>query len=252
MRSITSLFFSLLIGTASLDVNACVLKVRVSYYPPFYSQDSSGKWNGLYVELAEVLLEEAGCAPDFEVIPWKRTLRNVEAGLTDLMLGVTVTEERAGFMNFVGPMIDETSVLLVNEDSNFKIESLDDIKKLPMKVGIQVGTYYKSLDQKLKNDRAFADKFYPNPKHENNLKMLQHNRLSATLENLYAAAYMIRTKDQAYHGLKRHPYPINQTWVYYAFSKKSVSNTLLMKLRKAYESATEKKLFQKIVDKYSS
>ncbi len=227
----------------------CDLKVRVTDFPPQYYYEK-GQWKGLGVELAEVLLNESGCSPVFTKLPWKRALLYMKNGKIDLMLNLSITEERKKFINFIGPQRDEFTIIAVHKDSDFKISSFDDIKKISGKTGIQRGAFYgKFFDKKYKSDDDFKEKFYIVTNAIQLEHMLKKGRLTGFFIDKYNLFY--RGKNvEIYKEFKAHPFIINHEYVYFGLSKKSVSKNLLIKLQKGYEKAKSKGAFEKVLNRY--
>jgi len=229
------------------------IKVRVSEgntYPPFFMQDEKGKWSGLSIELVEALLKEAGYTPDYKPLPFARALSYMKEGTIDMMLNMTMTEERKAFMNFIGPQLDEAVVLVVRKDSDFKITSLNDLKKLPKSIGIERGRVYgKAFEEKKAADEAFSSKLKTVTEVDSNEKLLEAGRISAFPGYGYNSFYQIKT-NPLYKNFKTHPFIISQDWVYFGFSKKSVSPEQLQKFQQAYDSVKKKGIFEAITKKY--
>ncbi len=240
----------LLLCLSSLNSFAtCNLTVRVTEYAPLYSKSASGEWQGLAVELVEALFKEAQCDITFVDMPWNRALRLLEVGGLDVMLNMTATEERGLFTHFVGPMLDETQVLIVPSDSHYPITQLEDLKQLPRRIGIGKGVFYgRAFADKILQDEAFAVKFeYAN--NSENLAKLQRGRVSAIIANRYISAYSIQ------HILspgmfKLHPYPVTETYIQFGFSRKSVNKTLLKVFQQAYVIIDRKGILMQIQQKY--
>ncbi len=83
-------------------------KIRVTNIPPLYFQNESDQWTGLTVDLANVLLNEAGCKADFEAISWARSLNLIKTGGIDMMMNLSKTDYRKKFIHFIGPQSNET------------------------------------------------------------------------------------------------------------------------------------------------
>jgi len=242
-------YFLILVSTGF----AQEISVRVpseNAYPPFFSQEKSGKWGGLSIELADILLMEAGLKPIYTPLPFSRAIEYLKEGRIDMMLNLTPTQERKTFLYFIGPQLDETIVLVVKKESDFSILSLDDIKKLPNPIGIeQYKVYGRTFEQKKKEDRAFSNHFEAVPNINLNEKKLQKNRLSGFLGYGYNTHYRIKT-DPLYKNFKIHPFMVNQDWVYFGFSKKKVSAEMISRLQDAYERASKKGLFENVRQQY--
>ncbi|MEE4359631.1 MAG: transporter substrate-binding domain-containing protein [Desulfococcaceae bacterium] len=242
------IFFMLAPGGFSAEI-----KIRVSEgntYPPFFMQDENGKWSGLSIELAEVLLKETGDTPNYQPLPFARALDYMKEGKIDIMLNLSITEERKEFMHFIGPQLDETIVLVVRKDSDFKIESLDDLKKLPKALGVERGRLGgKNFEEKRAGDKEFRKKLREVTEVDSNEKLLEAGRISAFLGYGYNTFYQIKS-NPLYKNFKVHPFIINRDWVYFAFSKKSVSPEMLQKYQKAFDRAKEKGLFEAVRQRY--
>jgi polar amino acid transport system substrate-binding protein len=248
LRNFIALFF--LVSNSLVNAETCVLKVRVTNIPPLFSQNKTGEWTGLTVDLAKVLLNEAGCKGDFKDISWKRSLIQMRTGHLDMMMNLSMTEERKEFIHFIGPQIDETVQLILKEEIDIDIQSLDDFKKLPGKIGYQRGTFVgKAFEEKLRTDQTFKNKFDILYSDELNLRKLKGGRIIGIIGQNYGGVSAKR-EFQKGKGYKIHPFIIFQNWVYFGFSKKSVSKEKLDRLEKAYQTAKTKGNFQRVIDSY--
>ncbi len=231
---------------------ACELKVRVNEtsYPPFFMEIGKGAPQGLSIELVEALLAEAGCRPVYEPLPWKRALAFLKTGQIHMMLNMTPTEERKEFAYFIGPQLDETVVFVVPKDSDYAITSLDDFKKLPKPLGIELGRVYgKEFEEKMAKDEEFKKNIEDVNSMALNENKTAAGRLSGFLGYGYNVYYSIKT-DPIYQNFKVHPYVVNKDYVYFGFSKESVSKDMLQRLQDAYDRAQKKGLFEAIKKKY--
>ncbi len=247
MKKLTcTLFFCFLFMNAHAD---CEIMIRVTEYPPQYFQEN-GQWKGLAIELAEALLGETDCKPVYRMQPWKRALESMRTGIIDMQLNLSITDERKEFMYFIGPQRDESMILAVAEDSNYEINSLEDIKKLPGRIGIQQGAYYgDEFKTKFEKDKVFARHFYSVTNAKQLALMFREKRIIGFAIDQYELFHKTKTID-IFKGLKAHQFIINQNFVYFGLSKKSVSSQLLDKLNKAYDSARAKGKFEKVLKRY--
>jgi polar amino acid transport system substrate-binding protein len=237
-------------STPFVNAETCVLKVRVTNIPPLYFQNKTGEWTGLTVDLAKVLLNEAGCKGNFEAIPWERSLKLMKIGKLDMMMNLSITEKRKEFIHFIGPQIYETVQLVLREEIDIDIQSLDDIKKVPGKIGYQSRTFYgKAFEEKLRTDPVFKSKFEILFSDQLNLRKLSMGRIVGTLGQNYGGVSAKREFREG-NGYKIHPFIIHQNWVYFGFSKKSVSNEMLDRLEKAYKIAKTKGNFQRVIGRF--
>ncbi len=245
--------FAILIFFASIGnglPGELTIRVPPGPYPPMFMQDESGKWFGFSIELAEVLLSEIGRVPAFKGMPFKRGLLSMETGEVDMMLNLTRTSERERFIHFIGPQHFEKVILVVPKDSNFLIASLDDLKKLPRKIGIERGVFHgPAFEEKRKEDDAFRAKLEEVSDSGLNAKKLKHGRISAFINNQPNMVYQIRT-NPLFLNFKIHPFVLHESPVHFGFSRKSVSAETLGHLREAYDRAQENGLFHVVFEKY--
>ncbi len=240
----------ILITLTSQAFSQCRLSVRVANSIPQYYQDVNKNWQGMGVELIKVLLNEAHCQPIYTVYPWRRALAQLQVGKLDMMVNLSITSERKKYMWFIGPQRDETIVLVVNDDFDFKIDSLDDFKALNNKIGIENGAFYgDSFDKKYKTEPEFANLFVHAVNTGMLINMLKVKRILGFFEDRYSSAYKMKTQTQ-YKGVKVHSYLVNQDVVYFGFSKKSVSKELLTRLKKAYVKANSAGKFEAVIKRY--
>ncbi len=150
--------------------------------PPLYFQNESKQWTGLTVDLAKNLLHKAGCEADFEVVSWARSLDLMKMGGIDMMMNLSLTEEREKFIHFIGPQNNEIVQLVLRKDIEIDIQSFDDFKKLPGVIGYQKGSFYgREFHEKLRTDNEFKSKFEVTFSDEINLKKLNSGRIIGVL-----------------------------------------------------------------------
>lgn len=240
------------LNTMPAQAEECVLKSRVSDFPPQYYKSEFGEWHGMGVELAKVLLEGTGCRLEFVEGPWFRSLLEMKNGSLDIMMNLSITEERRSFMHFIGPMRDETILLATDSESDVNFHNMEDFMQFEKPVGILKGAYYgESFQDKFDSDNAFKDKFSLIAKNELMLQMLNKGRLSGLLEDKYSLIWLKRNQAGP-SNLKIHPHPVNKGWVYFGLSKKSVNGKLLTQLQNAYREAKQQGKFEKIIKRYST
>lgn len=219
-------------------------------YAPFFLQEEKSKWKGLSIELVKALLKETGHTPKYVPLPFARGLQHIRYGNTDIMLNMTVTAERKEFMHFIGPQLDETILLVVKKGSNLPITSLNDFKKMPKPIGIELGKVYsKNFEEKRATDEEFGNILEMVNEVDLNEKKLEGGRISGFLGFGYNVFYQIKT-NPLYRNFTVHPFIINRDYVYFGFSKKSFSEKQLSLFQEAYERVVKDGEFEKIKNQY--
>ena len=229
----------------------CVLKVRVYDTPPQYMLENN-KWVGRAVELIEVLLDEAGCEADYRKMTWNRAILELKKGTIDVLMNVGFNTERAQYFYYINPNSNETKVLLIRKNSNFVINSLDDLKKLPNKIGYEKGNILdKTFTEKLDSDEDFRNNLYPHPS-TNLTEMVYLGRLSAVLRMKENARYELNTHPKYSKVMEIHPFHVSSLPTFFAFSKKSTSKEMLLRLQEANIRALASGKYQAIINKWDN
>jgi polar amino acid transport system substrate-binding protein len=243
----------LLAGWAEIG-RCCEIRVRVpegNSYVPFTIQDESGKWSGLSIELTEALFQEAGCTAVYKALPFARGLYCLQIGEIDMMPNMTITGERKAFMHFIGPQVDETVFLVTRKSDRYDIASIDDLKNLPHAVGVDRGKVYgPEFERKRAVDPLFRSRMDEVNDVDINERKLAMGRISGFLGYDYNVMYQMKT-NPLYNDFTIHPFVVHRDWVYFGFSKKSVSPELLARLQEAYDRATRQGVFEAIRRKYT-
>ncbi len=233
---------------------ACEIRARSAIVSPDqmslkYIKHQDGSWSGLTIDLTKALLEEAGCTYSFHPLAWKRGLVDLKDGSIDMMMNFSFTKEREKYAYYIGPMDEEKMILVVHENSNYSIDSFDDFKEIPAKISYERGAYLgKEFDHNLKADPDFVKKFEPFTGGD----ITNYERLSLKrIGGIIADKYEVSSQLANYPQLSVHPFTINHDWVYWAVSRKSVSEETILKLYQAYIRLKNRKALEQIVDRYA-
>jgi ABC-type amino acid transport substrate-binding protein len=160
-----------------------VLTVRVGDYPPAYYKNSIGEWVGIEIDVLKAVFKEAQIQYQFLEMPWSPAVERIKTGELDVMLAISLTEERKSFIDYIGPSRYEQMVLIVRKDDmDLNVATLDDLAKLPINVGIQTDTEYPRLSERLKADPAFKSHFDYVTDQNFNLKRLSAKRIAGFLK----------------------------------------------------------------------
>ncbi len=227
----------------------CALRFQTSESPPSQYQDKSGKWIGWIPEQAEMVAQEAGCQIVYRKIPWGRALLLFQEGEVDMMGGMSMTEERKSFTRFLGPHYFVVIKLLVKEESDYQIQTHEDLRKLPGKLAFRKGGWYgKEIDHLLK-DESFLEKvdwITGRSQLPTTGEKIRLGRVSGTPVGEVPGLL----NQEIYKGLKLHPFVVHQEPLYFGLSKQSVDPALFEKLQAALERIQARGEFEAILAKY--
>jgi polar amino acid transport system substrate-binding protein len=128
-------FFS---ACKSRDQNTLVVGMDLSY-PPFETIDSSGKPQGVSVDLAEALGKFLGKPVRIENIPFTGLIPSLKTDKIDCVISsMTDTAERRASIAFSDPYLSTGLALLIARDST--IEDLQDLDQAGKTLAVRQGT----------------------------------------------------------------------------------------------------------------
>ncbi|MGL1893476.1 MAG: transporter substrate-binding domain-containing protein [Spirochaetaceae bacterium] len=241
--------FFVLLNMFSVCFSQTERTYRVYNYPPHYYFENN-RWQGLSIELINALLLEAGYTYKHVNLPFTRSLVQLKHGDLDIMTNLSLKEERNEYIYFIGPQMYETMSLFFPEESDYIINSLNDIKKLPGNIGIHLGYFYgNEFDKKYKTDKDFADKFTTLPNNNEFNSLVKKKRLIGYIGERYDFYYNSRV-DESYRDLKEHTFVIHNNPVYFGFSKKTFTLDEINHLNEVFESDKVKNKIKVILNKY--
>lgn len=237
------------ISFAANAASDCQLKMRTTHFKPQFYQDANNQWQGMSVELAKAIVEEADCSVSYQPLTWKRALRQLKYGGLDMMLNVSATKEREKFLHFIGPLRDET-MIIVTSKSLADVTSFEDIKRLPKNVGVLRGAFYgEKFAKEIRYNSDFAAKFEVADSTSINIEKLKNGRISGFLNDKYNAVHIIQ-KRLSKADYRIQPLIINTDDIFIGLSKKSVNLALKKRLQQALDRAVEKGTISAILNKY--
>ena len=231
-----------------------IVKIRVTNYPPHYYRDSDNNWTGIDVELSKAIVSEAGLTPVFIELPWSRALKEIQEGSIDMMVNLSITEQRSVFLNWIGPERKNNMILILNKEHDYlEINNEEDLilhsVNYDKPIGIQQDAFYSIKINTLINDKNYSKHFDTITKSELNYQKLLNNRLLAIIDEQLTAVYLIKNTPE-FKKFYIHPFIISSSDVYFGVSKKyDIEN--LHKIQQAYNKLEKNGSLQAIRDKYS-
>ena len=146
---------ALLLGVAGMAA-AHAEEIKVGFspeaYPPFYTQDASGKWGGWEVEITNAICEEAKLDCVLTPIPWDGLIPALKTKKIDaIMNSMSITEERKKEIDFSDKYYNTPTAVIGAKDQKFDATP----EGLKGKVlGVQVSTVHAAYAKKHFSDAA--------------------------------------------------------------------------------------------------
>lgn len=146
--------------------------------PEIVTDERTGVISGPVVVILNEAAAKLGYQVQWRIAPFPRTLEDMKSGAIDLVPAIFQSEERAVFMNFLGPIgVESNPVLfLTRAGQEQQIKSYDDLKKL--RIGVKRGTLYFpqfDMDKTMQRVASYDD--------SNMVKMLIAGRFDVMIVN---------------------------------------------------------------------
>lgn len=141
--------------------------------PPYNYLDSNAKPAGLVVEIVEEIQKRLGNTDKIEIYPWARAYQIASNEENVILFSMARTKERRNLFYWVGPVIDNSWVLIARQDSILNIASLEDAKKIP-----SIGVYRNDSRDNYLSELGFQN-LSRSTSSELGYKMLMAKRISA-------------------------------------------------------------------------
>ncbi|MCP4714306.1 MAG: amino acid ABC transporter substrate-binding protein [Deltaproteobacteria bacterium] len=245
---------SLLLWAQSVMAEETTVSVYAMNLAPYFWLDEHGQWQGMYAELASVLIKQAGMQPKFEALPWIRGLDYLQSGKLEMTSLLSKTPEREKFIHFIGVSGIEQTTLLVKQGEVAKfqaVQTLDDLAQKGYTWGIRDKTFYsKEFNHRLETDAAFRSHFDIIVQIKlNALKAARGNRFSGAFVDRIGMSYALKT-DDTYNGLAMVIVPFfPPADVYFGVSKR-IAPEKLEKLQAAYDTLKAQGAFKAIIARW--
>nr|WP_315484453.1 transporter substrate-binding domain-containing protein [uncultured Undibacterium sp.] len=221
-----------LMSINTVFAQAKILKADARPRPPeIVTDEQTGTVSGPVVEILNEAARSLGYQVQWRIVPFPRTLEDLKTGVTDIVPGIFMNEERKSYMEFLGPVGTERAPVrfLMRTGQTNLLKSYEDLKKL--KVGVKRGTLYFpqfDKDQAIRRVAAQDD--------HNMVKMLVAGRFDVMIVNDKEAAAVALERNQV-TGTTWADYLASRALErYFGFSKRSKHSAIAAPFSKALKS----------------
>ena len=217
-------------------------------YPPISWRDKQhpGRIIGVAIELIERATAGSGVSVESKYVgPWKRALRSVEAGRTDLLSGLYFNKERERHLDFVPTaFMNDPVVIFVKKGEPFPFSKWEDLEGRPggARLGDSFGTEFDRFARERLNLVHVADI-------QQLFVMLEAGRLQYCVYGLYPGLALAE-EGGFRHKLECLPIPVTEQKIYAAFGKASGCREHRGLLKKRFEELVADGLPDRLVEKY--
>lgn len=177
--ALKSLFLAMLL---SVPLQARTLVGAGDPWPPFLDPDVPGQ--GIAVEIVSAALTTQGYEVEWNSMPWARALYGVRDAEYDILVGAWYTDERAEFLLYSEPYIDNDVRIIMRADDDFEFAGIEDLtdKRIGTVLGYGYGDEFNQ-----------AQNYIPEPAVNliTNIRRLVGRRIDLTVEDELVARYLI-------------------------------------------------------------
>ncbi len=252
-------FLTLIILLGSVKTGWCGQNIRLlvgNENKPFVFHDASGKLIGFDIEILKAVVKGSGSKLKIKkkVVPWKRSLKMIEKGETDLLLGASYTDGRAKYAYFELPYRAEYLALYIRsgEAGKFKLSKVEDLLSSKMLIGANLGSTYGPRTDKIMKKMGKRVQYMSGgePAVINRKKMLV-GRIDGYFNYPTSESFSLKTLGLT-DKIQVHPMPqVNTGDIYLMMSKKSISYDTIKALKKNLKKIKADGTYDRIAKKYS-
>ncbi len=251
MRKVLLSGFALMLLLCSGAPQACILRMAAeTNFPPYLILEDQS-WQGQTVELAQLLAKEVGCELQVVNIPWLRALAQIKSGELDFVSHLSYSNARIKDFAFIGPHHIESMWLIGNPAKLPKVTALKDLSETVDlgRIAELVGAYYGEEFALLKQNPFFARQLVSISSIQDKLALLEAGRVNAILEDDSVLHYW---QTEGYSNAQNYQplLPVYKSPVYFGFSKKNLSHSMLVKLKNAWQTIYDRGDVDKTIQKY--
>jgi polar amino acid transport system substrate-binding protein len=184
--------------------------------------------------LFKALIDKTGCTVETVPLPNERAVKMLNLGSLSAMVGISKTPAREKLYYFVGSHHTERIVVVGRLDIKGSVKNLNNILALDGGISIMGGAYYGiEWEQALKSDPKLIGRLVYLLNNQRKFSMLVLNRVDFSLEDEQVVDALLKEKDYKDRFTKL--FTLHQNPVYFAFSKKAISEDFYHELTEKWQ-----------------
>lgn len=209
-------FIFVVLWSLSSSIKAEHITSANAHWPPWRELQADGSITGVEIDILERLTGHLNLTLSAKGCGWKRCLKHMEVGESDMMIGLFKTPEREQYMAFISPAyrVENNICFYQKSDQQININNFEDLHQITVGVVNQVSYFEKfDLDERINKFNATTD--------EALFRLLKADKIDTFIMACVAGDILI--KNAGFEGEFKHANYINHvaTPVYIAVSKKS-------------------------------
>ncbi len=235
----------------SFQVSAAKVKpVKVGWelWYPYQYKDNNEQLIGVDVSILNAIAKQMSAELFYEELPWKRHLRYIKTGQSDIAMGSSKTKAREAYAYFTQPYrLEEIKLFVLKEKAEtMQLKSLADVMNSQYILGVERGYFYGEEYNKLSKKANFNNHFNEVTDLSQNVNML----LKGSIDGLLADPIAMSTYSEIFNlegKFAQHPLHVYQTEIHLMLSKSSMSKDELNKFNQAISALKHSGEIDKII-----
>ena len=235
----------------SSGVLACNLAIGLSSdFSPYHAKNSAQRWEGLTVDLTQILVELAGCSLNLVEAPWARSIRLLQSGDIQLISHFTISSERSKYSQYLGPNHIEKVAFIAKNSISGDVTHPNLLPNFEGSIGITRGDEFGAeFNQYVLDADKVKNKLVNIKNNQDRVAMLLKGRLDGMFLDEMSARRLLEsslTLKQDYSVR----FTFQGTPVYWGVSHDYVPMDIRKKLNQAWLYMLEQKMIEPLYKKY--
>ncbi|WP_423186144.1 substrate-binding periplasmic protein [Alishewanella sp. d11] len=229
---------------------ACTIRFgnETSFLPFIEFHDN--KWQGLTVELLQMLVQDIGCQLEFIPSPWLRSLKLIDKAELDVLAHLTYNTERETDFAFIGPHHLESIYLIATSGNFVGVTQLEQLRNYRTGlIALLNGAYYGDELALMLLDERTKDMFISIVSNQDKMLLLVNGRVQGVMDDIMAFNHWRTVTGKQVRHL-RAVFKVYESPVYFGFNRKTLTINQLEQLAKAWQARFDDGTVQRILDKY--
>lgn len=210
---------------------------------PLQFYNAQGKLTGFTVEIVEEIQKRLGTNAPIQVVPWSRGVEMLSRTPNTMLFTMARTPERESQYQWVGPISSISYGLYAKANSDIKIETIDDARK----VGL-IGVYRNDIRDQTLTRLGFNNLDRANS-NISSFKKLMIGRINVYADSKMGVASLAKSAGYQLSDVKM-VFHLFDSQLYIAVSKDTNKN-IVSRWNEALEEMKKDKSFQRLQKKYA-
>jgi len=238
-------FIVVLLWLLSSSIKAEQITSANAHWPPWRVIQADGSITGVEIDILDRLTSHLNLTLSAKGCGWKRCLKHMEVGESDMMIGLFKTPEREQYMTFISPpyRIENNICFYQKSDQQININRFEDLHALTVGVVNKVVYFEKfDRDERINKFNAITD--------EALFRLLRANKIDTVIMACVAGDIFI--KNAGFEGEFKHANYVNHVAspVYIAVSKKSPLLARIVDISQVLRSMVDDGEIKQIMSEY--